>query len=212
MNSQEFKTIYEELRFDWELECTSDEITPLPVDKLKRFQKFQKEIHQIEQLAPPSDASEEEKAIIWELKKESSKNVDFILNDLMAIRQEKIIDLSKNLEIIEENVLTLSEQEFYKNLMAAFKGYKKTKQYHNAITESCTEEELVSEKEGYCEPIPLDKPVKIEYCDVRVLKDAPSLIGADFIIYGPFHPEDLVRLPKTSAKIMEKEKIVEILD
>jgi hypothetical protein len=212
MNSQEFKTIYEELRFDWELECTSEEIAPLPEEKLKRFLKFQKEIHQFEQLAPPSDASEEERKIIWEVKKESSKNVDYVLNDLLAVRQEKIIQLSKRLEIIGENVLTLSEQEFYRSLLAAFKGYKKTKQYRNAIAESCPEEDPLDDTEKECESISLDQQKKIEYCDVRVLMDAPSLMGADFIIYGPFHREDIVRLPKISAKIMEKEKIIQILD
>ena len=212
MNAQEFKTIYEELLFNWELECTSDDITPLPESKLKKFLNFQKEIHQMEQHAPPSDASEEDKGIIWELKKESSKNVDFVLNDLLAIRQEKIIQSSKKLEIIEVNVLTLSEQQFYRSLLAAFKGYKKTKQYHNAIAESCPEEEFTEENVEECDPEILSMDGPIEYCDVRVLKNAPSLIGTDFIIYGPFHREEIVRLPKNSAKIMEKEKIIELLE
>ena len=212
MNAQEFKTIYEELIFDWELECASEEITPLPEAKLKKFINFQKEIHQIEQHAPPSDASEEDKSIIWELKKESSKNVDFVLNDLLTIRQEKIIQMSKNLEIIEENALTLSEQQFYRSLLSAFKGYKKTKQYHNAIAESCPEESPIDSNVEECEPEIFSTDAPIEYCDVRVLKDAPSLVGPDFVIYGPFHKEEIVRLPKSSASIMEKEKIIELLE
>ncbi len=212
MNTQEFKTIYEELIFGWELECASDEITPLPEAKLKKFMNFQKEIHQLEQHAPPSDASEEDKSIIWELKKESSKNVDFIVNDLLAIRQEKIIQLSKKLEIIEENVLTLSEQQFYRSLLSAFKGYKKTKQYQNAIAESCPEDPPIDSNIEVCEAETFAADAPIEYCDIRVLKDAPSLVGPDFIIYGPFHREEIVRLPKSSARIMEKEKIIEIFE
>lgn len=212
MNAQEFKTTYEELLFNWELESTSDEITPLPESKLKKFLNFQKEIHQIEQHAPPSDASEEDKSIIWELKKESSKNVDFVLNDLLVIRQEKIIQLSKSLEIIEVNVLTLSEQQFYRSLLAAFKGYKKTKQYRNAIAETCPEEPSTDSNVEECNPEVLSTNDPIEYCDVRVIKDAASLVGPDFVIYGPFHKEEIVRLPKISAKIMEKEKIIELLE
>jgi hypothetical protein len=212
MNTQEFKTIYEELIFDWEVECTSDEITSLPEAKLKKFYNFQKKIHQLEHHAPPSNATEETKSIIWELKKESSKNVDYIINDLLAIRQEKIIQMCKKLEVIDQKNLTLSEQQFYRSLLAAFKGYKKTKQYQNAITESCPEEELPDTEEEPCEPEITGTTAKIEYCDVRVLKDAPPLVGPDFVIYGPFQKEEMVRLPKKSARIMEKEKIIEILE
>ncbi len=212
MNAQEFKTIYEQLLFDWEVECTTEEINPLPESKLKKLYAFQKEIHQLEHHAPPSDATEESKNLIWELKKESSKNVDYIINDLLAIRQEKIIQLSKNLEVIDQNHLTLSEQQFYRSLMAAFKGYKKTKQYHNAITESCPEETLIEEQEEHCMTENSEIPTKIEYCDVRVLRNAPALVGSDFVTYGPFRKEEIVRLPKKSAQIMEKEKFVEILE
>ncbi len=211
MNAQEFKTIYQKMLFDWELECTSDEITAFGEGKLKKYIAFQKEIHQLEQHAPPSEATEADKNIIWELKKESSKNVDFILNDLLAIRQEKIIQMSKNLEIIEDITLTLSEQEFYRSLMSAFKGYKKTKQYSNPITD-CPDHEPINVMDEPCEPEILSPSAKIEYCDVRVLRDAPSLVGPDFVVYGPFHKEETVRLPINSAKIMEKEKIIEILE
>jgi len=211
MNMQEFNTIYEELLFNWEVECTSVQIMPLPEEKLKKFISFQKEIHQLEHHAPPTDATEETRSIMWELKRQSSKNVDYILNDLLAIRQEKIIELCKNIDVIDQSLLTLSEQDFSRNLLSAFKGYQKTKQYHNAIAESCIEDEKNEDSDEVCGPESVASE-KLEYCDIRILKDAPSLVGADFVIYGPFQKEDIVRLPKKSAQIMEKERIVEILE
>ncbi|MBN2156304.1 MAG: hypothetical protein JW776_09685 [Candidatus Lokiarchaeota archaeon] len=212
MDKREFKTIYEELLFNWELECSSEEITTFPEMKLKKFQNFQKEIHQLEHHAPPTDATEQDKAILWELKRESSKNIDYILNDLLAIRQEKIIRMCIDLEVIDLKNLTLSEQDFYRNLLSAFKGYKKTKQYYNAIADTCSEEESLIPPEETCEPMDASTPSKIEYCDVRILKNWSALVGPDLVTYGPFQKEDIVRLPKKSARIMEKEKIAELLE
>ena len=208
-----YKTLYEELLLNWESECISDTLIPLSEAKLKKYLNFQKEIHQLEHIAPPSDASEEDITIIYEMKKDSSKNVDYVINDLLAVRQEKIMQICKRLEVIEPEILTLSEQQFYRSISSAFKGYQKTKQYHNAIAESCVEEEGIDSVEEPCEDIK-DSAVqkKIEFCDVRVLKEHPPLIGPNFVVYGPFHKEDIVWMPKKSAKIMEKEKIIEILE
>ena len=138
--------------------------------------------------------------------------MDYIIEDLLAIRKEKIVELCKNLEIIEQKDLTLSEQQFYQNISSAFKGYNKNQQYHNALAESCPEEDISKPLEVPCDPVLEPTVAKIEYCDVRVLKFAEALVGPDFVTYGPFNKEDLVRLPKRSARIMEKEKIVEILE
>lgn len=207
-----YKTLYEELLLNWETECISDELIPLSETKLKRYLNFQKEIHQLEHLAPPSDANEEEINIIFELKKRSSKNVDYVISDLLTIRQQKIVDMCKDIEVIEEKILTSSEQQFYRSISSAFKGYKKIKQYHT-VAESCDEEEEIDTIEEGCEENQTSAiPKKIEFCDVRVLKNHPPLIGPNFVVYGPFHKEDIVWMPIKSAKIMEKEKIIEILE
>jgi hypothetical protein len=210
---KQYKTLYEELLLNWESECVSEALVPLSEAKLQNYLDFQKEIHQLEHLAPPSDANEEEINIIYEMKKESSKNVDYVINDLLAIRQEKIMQICKRLEVIELEMLTLSEQQFYRSISSAFKGYQKTKQYRNAIAESCVEDVALTDTEESCEEINDSVSLKkIEFCDARVLKEHPSLIGPNFVVYGPFHKEDIVWMPKKSAKIMEKEKIVEILE
>lgn len=53
-------------------------------------------------------------------------------------------------------------------------------------------------------PKPAPPPPKIEYVQVRMLKEVPEIVGADMKTYGPFKAGEIVRLPKANAEALVK--------
>lgn len=158
-------------------------------------------------------------------------NFDFLFNDLLKLREEKIIKSALSLKEIDLKKVIEAEKLLYQNLVSAIKGFKKLKshsllerveeQNFEALVESETkkkkniiEESISNEKENNTISTSskiIDKE-RIEYILVRFLKKTPPLVGIDLINYGPFEKEDIANLPKQNAIILISENFVEKIE
>jgi DNA replication initiation complex subunit (GINS family) len=150
--------------------------------------------------------------IIEELNSQSSAMVDYYISDLLNMRQTKIMSYCKNLEIIDADYLTSIELDFYNKVMAAFKGYGKMRNIYNVAADTCASESTVDDNIPFCQSDEFQADSNdIEYVLVRILDEIDPLVGFDYNTYGPFKKEDVAKIPKINAIILEKENLAEII-
>ena len=171
--------------------------------------------------------------IKYQLSESYKKNIEFLFNDLLKIREVKIINAAlANQEINLEHVVE-TEKLLYQNLISTFKGYKKVKnllligeQYsldqeitgkqEQAILSKDSNSEKAKEIDLKDEEQPLREKAKEEidynYTLIRFLKKTPPLVGIDLLNYGPFEENDVANLPYKNALILINEKFAEQLD
>jgi hypothetical protein len=213
MDKKQLKIAFDKLTMSWETESNSVDLYALTDKELEYYMDFQKEVHNQESEKLP-DTDAKTISIITELKSNSCDIVNFIINDLLDLRVEKIISNCRNLNRIEENLLTSSEIEFYRNLMSAFKGYNKIRNVYDSITENCRPESnpICDTSVNKSEEAPTTfNPIKLEYIAFYALDNIPPLKGIDFLNYGPYKKEDIGILPKLNAVILEKENLIKMI-
>jgi DNA replication initiation complex subunit (GINS family) len=168
-----------------------------------------------------------------QLSESYKKNIEFLFNDLLKIREIKILNAAlANQEINLEHVVE-AEKLLYQNLISTFKGYKKVKnllligeQYsldreitvreEKAILTEDSKSEKAKEIGLKDEEQPKGEKYKEEieynYTLIRFLKKTPPLVGIDLLNYGPFEENDVANLPYKNALILINEKFAEQLD
>ncbi|MFX1364166.1 MAG: hypothetical protein ACFFCE_04280 [Promethearchaeota archaeon] len=157
-------------------------------------------------------------------------NFTFLFNDLLKLREVKIINSALNLKEINLKNVIESEKLLYQNLVAAIKGFKKVQALSILEEEKKNLDDLIKseirKKEGIVEEslsIEKEKTIisesdevinkrKTEYTLVRFLKKTPPLVGIDLINYGPFEKEDIANLPKENVNILLSESVVEEIE
>ncbi len=165
-----------------------------------------------------------------ELIKAFKDSFSFLLEDLMKVREVKIMNAALNLQEIELNRLIEPEKLLYQNLVSVIKGFRSVR----ALSISETKENAVSPLKpltikGETEPLkitaepikPLEKDLEsiekktkleLTYVLIRFLKKAPPLEGIDLIKYGPFKKEDIVHIPEKHANILINSKFAENIE
>ncbi|MFX1361346.1 MAG: hypothetical protein ACFE8T_13495 [Promethearchaeota archaeon] len=219
------KDNYSELYQHWFKEFEQKELTSL---SLENFVKYKNMLNSINTFQVDKTDN-----IKYQLSESYKKNIEFLFNDLLKIREIKIINAAlANQEINLEHVVE-SEKLLYQNLISTFKGYKKIKnllligeQYSldQQITikeeQSILTEDSKSEKakeigwEDEEQPLGEKDEVGIDYnyTLIRFLKKTPPLVGIDLLNYGPFEENDIANLPYKNALILINEKFAEQLD
>ena len=64
--------------------------------------------------------------------------------------------------------------------------------------------------EGRKEEIKVEKRRRL--AQVMFIKSAPSIVGEDLKVYGPFKAGDVALMPRANAEALEKKGIVEVVD
>jgi DNA replication initiation complex subunit (GINS family) len=162
-------------------------------------------------------------------------NISFMIEDFMALRKLKILNSALIMEEINLENLTEIERLLYQNLVSTFKGFDKTSsliyskdainienlshitpesslennrfRMHPEVKETSTikaNNEIKSDV--------LEEDIEYDYTLIRIIKEAPELIGLDLKIYGPFQKEDIVNLPGKNAKILVNENFAEYFE
>ncbi|MFW9771613.1 MAG: hypothetical protein ACFFBY_08345 [Promethearchaeota archaeon] len=161
-------------------------------------------------------------------------NINFLFNDLLEIRKNKIIGAAlANQEVNLEDLLE-SERFLYQNLISTFKGYEKVKNlslgenhytleeiFDKTIKPTVLDNEFDLEKAEEIESKELkllkeakikEREVSYNYTLIRFLKKAEAIVGIDLINYGPFEKNDVANLPDKNAVIFINEKVAEKID
>ncbi|MFX1575170.1 MAG: hypothetical protein ACFFB0_20735 [Promethearchaeota archaeon] len=218
----DLKTDYENLYQHWIKEFQQSELTKLNQALFDYYRKIVSFIN---------NYKEEQNDVLKEKVFESYKvNINYLFNDLLKIREQKIINCALALKEINLNDVIESEKLLFQNLISSIKGYKKIKAgelygeidsledlkpLEIKIDEKVKVENDISIKEDISiisEKPTLEKKEEINYIVVRFLKETPPLVGIDFLNYGPFAEEDIAFLPYQNAIILINEKFAEKVD
>ncbi len=219
----DIKNEYEKLYQHWLKEFRQLELTLLPMES---FNNYKNAINYVNEFRP----NQNEK-ISNEILKSYQENFNFLFNDLLKIREIKIINFALALQEINLNNLVEAEKLLYQNLISILKGFKKVRDFsvyeevqddkiknilENAIIENSNdyESEKIELKREFARPkvgFKLNKE-DVNYTLVRFLTKTPPLVGVDLINYGPFEKEDIANIPYKNAKILIGEKFAEKID
>ena len=157
---------------------------------------------------------------------------NFMFNDLLKMRELKIINSALALKDITIDYVSEAEKLLYQSLISSIKGFKKVRAISSFEESENSEELLKSDEVG--ETVQQDKiestqantiienkasnkseliskqsKEKIDYSLIRFLINTPPLVGIDLLNYGPFEKEDIAYIPTQNAKILIIEKFAE---
>lgn len=225
------KTGYDKLYAKWKEELQNENLSLITKEEFNQYKKYHTTIkkYQINDKDP----------VKIQILKVFRNNFDYVFNDLLQLRREKI--LSAAFSLIKINVKRLLEPEklLYQSVVAAIKGYDKV--LTHALLEETLESSISTENERenkitienydnkedtkikndnkpyiendedlHISSISEDKnELEINYTLIRFLKKTPALMGMDLKKYGPFEKEDVVFLPSKNAKILIAEEIAD---
>jgi len=82
------------------------------------------------------EKSEKQEKVIKRIQEKTLENILYMIKDFFDMRSEKILNLSRSLQKIDEESLFPVERAYYKQLFTAFKGDSKTKKYLLASIEN----------------------------------------------------------------------------
>ncbi len=137
------------------------------------------------------------------------ENIVRVARDVFYTRQQKIIMKAyRNVRTQEfdDNGMVSEEKEFYQALVDIIQ--KNAEFFESMVVngeEKCSAEDIqdVSEKEL------VKKDLNIVM--VRILKDIPRFVGSDLNEYGPYEPNQIVKLPKKEAEFLVSKNLAEVI-
>jgi len=218
----ELQKEYEKLYQHWLKEFQNTDITELSQDTFNDYIKILDFINEHQE--------KEMNAIKQRVFDSYKDNINYLFNDLLKIRELKIINSALALnEIYIDNAIE-SEKLLYENLVRSIKGYQKVLAI-SLFKEDQVPSDILIEPKTKVKSIVEDEPItkeekpsiileyknkgdqeKINYTLIRFLRTTPPLVGVDLIYYGPFKEEDIANLPQENAKILIIEKFAEKIE
>ena len=150
-------------------------------------------------------AKEEINPIIKKVLEEKLSRMRYVIDDLLAIRTTKILQIVFNKEEITFN-LAREEQNFYERIKKLYDVYRKDvfspKDIAYTDIDSIVNKESIDEEEE-----------DIEYVAIKFLKRTKDKIqGLDGKVYGPFEKEDICLLPKENAVGLVRREFAENIE
>jgi DNA replication initiation complex subunit (GINS family) len=225
-----FKNVYQKIYEQWLHEFELSKLTPLSEENFNIYKEIAVSINKVE--------LENENEIQSGILNAYKENLKFLFEDLLKIREIKIMNSALALKEIDLSDLIEAERLLYQNLVATLKGYKKVKalsllgdQYNlkQAIDIKISEipsdnvvfkeDKIHMKEEDLASDVKLpvienEKGDKIEYYYtlIRFIKRTPPLVGVDLKDYGPFEENDVANMPSQNATILLNEKYAEKID
>ena len=224
------KTDYRNLYEHWLKEFERSELTPLTQEN---FNSYKKNVDYIVKFELESRQNVE-----IQILKSYKYGFKYLFNDLLKIREVKLINAALVLQEIDYNSVIEAEKLFYQNLVSSIKGFKKLKTLtlyeedepieldnileveeipvHPSLSNFPTEKdlessevELTQKKSNVIQP---EQVLQYDYILIRFNNPSPPLVGIDGINYGPFQENDIANMPQKNAKILIYEKIAEKIE
>jgi len=215
------KIEYEDLFQHWLKEYQQVELTKL---NQKLFDKYNTLLNSLNK-----HQENETDSIRFELFETYKKNINYLCEDLLKMRELKIINSALALKEINLDNVIEAEKLLYQNLVSSIKGYKKVKAISTfdggeklktkeiikskvEIEPEITQSELSKEDSIISDIVNEQKAEQVDFILLRFLKKTPPLVGIDLINYGPFEEEDIAYIPSQNANILVLEKFAEIIE
>ncbi|MFW9894226.1 MAG: hypothetical protein ACFFD7_00300 [Candidatus Thorarchaeota archaeon] len=214
---------YEKLYQHWLKEFQQKDLTVLTQKILENYKKILNNLN--------NHHEDSENPLRFQIHESFKKNIDYLFNDLLQIRELKIKNAALALKDIELDNVIEAEKLLYQNLVSSIKGYQKVKavsifQDEEVLKPEATLKteqaktttyevsgEMFKEKEPEIFLVKEKEPEEqINYTLLRFLKETPPLVGIDLLNYGPFEKEDIAFIPTENANILIFEKFAEKIE
>jgi len=216
----DLKTDYENLYQHWLKEFHQVDLTKL---NQKLFDEYNNLLNSIDK-----HQENETDNIRFQVFESYKKNLNYLSEDLLRMRELKIINIALALKEINLGDVIEAEKLLYQNLVSSIKGYKKVKAIsifeggEELTTEGDIESEIELEPEiaqselsikvkesVISEMVNGQKKEQVDFTLLRIIKNTPPLVGIDLINYGPFEENDIAYIPSQNANILVLEKFAE---
>lgn len=179
------KSILNEIHNYLEQENRNEDLQKIPSDIYFRIAGYIKETRNL--------SEEKSRDLISTLIRRERDIIVNITIRLLTVRLEKIIN--QNDELINIGIMTPEEKYL---IDASTTSKKRFDKIRDAIINGQTS--LIRN---------VSKKISSKYIVVRFLQSSSSIIGTDFVKYGPYKKEDVGVIPIDNAKPLLKQKIVQ---
>lgn len=134
------------------------------------------------------------------------ENIVRVARDVFYTRQQKIIMKAyRNVRTQEydDNGMVSEEKEFYQKLVDIIQ--KNAEFFESMVVNG--EEPPTQNVQEISEGTEKDLNIVM----VRILKDIPRFVGSDLNEYGPYEPNQIVKLPKKEAEFLVSKNLAEVI-
>jgi DNA replication factor GINS len=175
--------MYNELYLAWKEEKENLGIQLLSKDFYSRLNEY---------LAKAKEQNRmlDEKTVRAKILIREARNARRMINELVSLRQQKIVRIMQTGEAVPTDKLTQEEETLVKGIAPQLESFQ------------TLPKELLS---GHLQQESSTQRPKHRI--LRFLKETPSIIGADMKAYGPFKPEDVASIPQENARILVKQGV-----
>ena len=215
--------MYNELYASWQQETEHPELGRLPSDFYARLAKY---LHIL------NDAGEaiDEKSIKKNLLAHEAANAKRLVNELIAARYNKIVQLLLSTKTVPSEVLAFEEVTLCSNLSSS------TDQYNQFVTSLLAGQDVKMSEDSppkveaaknelpktnhnptptVVAPTPITPSVQMDThkrVTMRFLKIVPAIVGSDMKTYGSFMVEDVASVPESNAKILVRQGLAKLVE
>ena len=186
---------YADIESAWEQETANESLQGLEDLKLSRMVSY---LSKVRVSLAKAKAKDQLQADI--LAQEAS-NVEFMLNDLLLLRQDKILKaaLSQSRPI---GTMTLAEEEFYNRLLRGVEGHQEfVKSALTGTPPSPAKRSTRKKRKKSADKSDAPTEEDTDYILVRFLRPIKdAFMGMDEATYGPFKKEDIATIPTENAR------------
>ena len=188
---------YNDIESAWEQETVNESLQNLEDLKLSRMVSYLSEVR----VSLAKTKAEDQ--LQADLLAQEALNIEFMLNDLLLLRQDKILKaaLAQRRPI---GTMTLAEEEFYNRLLRGVEGHQEFVKGALTGTPPSTTKRSTRKKRKKGEDksdVPAEEAT--EYVLVRFLRPIKdAFMGLDEATYGPFKKEDIATIPTENARAL----------
>jgi DNA replication factor GINS len=182
---------YEDIKSAWENEIENEGFQDLGDLRLSKM------IAYLSSVRISLASTDAEKRIQADMLTQEALNLEFMIEDLLTIRKQKILKavLSGHRP---RGDMTLAEEELYNRIQRALDGH--TEFVKESLAGSKPKKKKKSSAEAEKSKTPPETET-VEYVTVRFLRQiSDAFLGLDEKTYGPFKKEDVAMIPAANAR------------
>jgi DNA replication initiation complex subunit (GINS family) len=181
--------VYDALYDAWLREKQAAELQSLSKDFYSQMAEYIGRIRQEGRML--DQKSTKARLITQELSK-----VKRLTKELIKLRFRKLVESAATTKPVPREALTLEEETLLAQMKPSLEDFQ-------SLWKALLRGKAAKAKE------PREPPKKRL---LRFLQEAPSIVGADLKVYGPFSPEDVATLPVENAKVLVKQGVAMEID
>jgi DNA replication factor GINS len=189
--------MYNELYTAWRREVEESPLGKLPPDFYLKISDYIKRLK--EEKALP-----DKKSVKLNLLDHESKNVAFMLEELLSTRYRKLLETISQNQALPSELLTVEEAKMCESFVSFAGVYQK---FTRELLQGQSIQPALQVATVQSEPETGHKRATL-----RFTKAIPAIIGADMKPYGPFKVEDVASLPVENAKMLVKQGLAVMVD